>query len=141
MTSTLCDQLQAIYDAHGRLTPALVVDEARDPDHPLHGRFEWDDDRAAEAWRREQAHDLIRSVKVVYRPATDAEPELAVRAFHAVRADQGHIYEPAGKVQSDPFLRELVLRDMEREWRALYDRYKSFETFLSLVRQTVSTAA
>lgn len=49
----------------GVLTPAAVVDAARDESHPLHDRFEWDDSKAAEAHRLNQARVLIRSVRVV----------------------------------------------------------------------------
>lgn len=132
---SLRDQMQAVYDQHGRLTPTLVVDTARDPSHPLHSRFEWDDSVAGEAWRRHQAHELIRSVKVTYAEADDTSPEKKVRAFHAVRTEAGHVYEPAEKVAADPFLSQLVLRDMEREWQQLKRRYQEFEEFWRMVRQ------
>lgn len=131
---SLREQLQNVYDTHGQLTPALVVDIARDKQHPLHDRFEWNDKVAGEAWRRQQAHELIRSVKVVYREADDTNPEKSVRAFHAVRADKGHVYEPVDKVIADDFTRRLVLQDMEREWRALHRRYQNFEEFAAMVR-------
>lgn len=131
---SLRDQLQAIYDEHGKLTPTIVVDRARDGDHPLHERFEWDNSIAGERWRRHQAHELIQSVKVVYRPATDKQPERSVRAFHAIRGEEGHNYEPAEKVATDPLLQQILLRDMEREWKQLKARYGQFREFLELVR-------
>jgi hypothetical protein len=141
MTADLRGQLQAVYDQHSELTPDLVVDVARDPEHPLHSRFEWDDSVAGEAWRRQQAHDLIRKVKVVYREADESGPEKSVRAFHAVRSDKGHVYEPVEKVVADDFTRRLLLNDMEREWKALHQRYQEFEEFLAMVRRDVSDAA
>jgi hypothetical protein len=137
---SLRDELQKIYDQNGRLTPALVVDEARDESHPLHSRFEWDDAAAGEAWRRQQAHELIRSVRVVYREADDKNPEKSVRAFHAVRSEKEHVYEPVEKVVADDFTRQLVLRDMEREWQALRRRYDQFAEFLEMVRRDVDAA-
>lgn len=131
---SLRDQLQAIYDQHGKLTPEIVVNEARDKDHPLHNRFEWDNEVAGEAWRREQAHRLIQKVKVVYREADDKQPEKSVRAFHAVRSEKGHVYEPVDKVVRDDFTRQLLLNDMRREWQALKRRYEEFEEFLHMVR-------
>lgn len=131
---SLREQLQNIYDTHGQLTPALVVDMARNKTHPLHDRFEWNDKVAGEAWRRQQAHELIRSVKVVYREADNTNPEKSVRAFHAVRIDKGHVYEPVDKVIADDFTRRLLLQDMEREWRALHRRYQNFEEFAAMVR-------
>lgn len=136
---SLRDQLQAVYDRRGQLTPAVVVDEARDEAHPLHSRFEWDDSVAGEQWRRSQAQELIRSVKVVYREATDNEEARTVRAFHAVRGEDGHVYEPVEKVVEDPFTKRLVMADMEREWKALKRRYEHFSEFSSLVLQDLTT--
>lgn len=138
---SLREQLQGIYDQHRKLTPALVVDEARPSDHPLHERFEWDDSVAGEAWRRQQAHELIRSVKVVYRKADATEPEKSVRAFHAVRSENGHVYEPLDKVVRDEFTRRLVLKDMQREWQALHRRYRDFEEFTEMVSHDLQVKA
>lgn len=130
----LRDALQGIYDTHGKLTPALVVDEARPEDHPLHDRFEWDDSIAGENWRRHQAHDLIRSVKVVRKKSGKQGDHLSVRAFHAVRKEDGYNYEPVEQVIADPFTTKLLLKDMEREWRQLKKRYDQFSEFWEMVR-------
>lgn len=141
MTVSLRDILQSILDQHGELTPELVVTEARAEDHPLHGRFDWDNESAGESWRKHQASELIRSVKVVYREATETEEARTVRAFHAVRGPKGHAYQPAEAVADDPFTRQLVLNDMEREWKALRRRYEQFAEFLDMVRADVKDAA
>lgn len=138
---SLRDQLQDIYNRHGNLTPVLVVDEARDPVSPLHSRFEWNDAVAGEAWRREQAHALIQSVRVVYRQADDKVSEKSVRAFHAVRNDTGFVYEPVEKVANDPLITKMILADMQREWTALKRRYEHFAEFLVMVRKDLSEAA
>jgi hypothetical protein len=137
----LRDQLQAVYDKYNQLTPELVVQEAANPASPLHSRFEWDDTVAAEAWRREQAHRLIQRVKVVYREADDKNAAKSVRAFHAVRTEIGHAYEPVEKVARDPFLAQLVMRDMEREWKTLKRRYSDFHEFWSLIRSDLDGTA
>lgn len=133
MSNSLREQLEAIYVAHQALTPALLVDLARDQAHPLHDRFEWDNRIAGEAWRREQAHKLISSVRVAYRP--DDKPQDTVRAFHAVRTEDGVGYHPAEKVAHDPFLARLVLADMEREWKQLRSRYETFTEFWQMINR------
>jgi len=126
--------LDSIYRAHGRLTPELVVAEARPKDHPLHGIvFDRAPKEAAESWYRHRAHELIQSVRIVYQPAPGLEAR-KVRAFHCVRTEANeYLYEPAEKVAGDPFLSSLVLRDMEREWKTLQRRYGDFEEFVSMV--------
>lgn len=130
----LRDQLQAVYDRRGQLTPEMLVDEARDEAHPLHTRFEWDDAVAGEAYRRQQAGELIRSVKIVYRPATARRPAGIGNAYQSVRSADGQAYHPSEKVAEDPFMRSVVLADMAREWKALKRRYEQFAEFAAMVR-------
>jgi hypothetical protein len=133
---SLASELQAICDEHGQLTPSLVVDAARPEDHPLHGRFEWDDQIAGEAHRRDQAKALIRRVRVVYRQADDRQPARSVRQYHAVmREGEPVAYEPAEAVAADPAARELLLRQMQRDWQALRRRWGAFTEFAELVKR------
>lgn len=136
---SLRDQLQAIYDKHQTLTPQLVVAAARPKDHPLHERvFDRPVKDAAAAYYLDRAHDLIQSVKIVYREDEKGR-ERTVRAFHAVRTEKGHVYESAEKIAQDPFLSRLLMADMEREWKALRRRYEEFTEFWEMVRGEVST--
>lgn len=127
----LRDALLEVRAQAGKLTPLTVLDAARDPKHPLHSRFEWDDSVAAEAYRREQAHQLIQVVNLNYR--TGDGTTKTIRAFHAVRTETEYVYEPAEAVVADEFQRQLVLRDMERDWKTLKKRYQNFREFWTLV--------
>lgn len=135
---SLKDQFQTIYDEHGKLTPEIVVNVARRPEHPLHSHFDWDDDTAAESWRREQARQLIRSVRITYKPATDRSDALTVRAFHSVRSEDGYAYRPTDEVLADPFTTKILLADMRRDWEALKRRYERFAEFAEMVRSDVA---
>lgn len=131
--------MQAIYDKNGCLTPELVVRTARRKTHPLHPIvFDRPEKEAAEAYYRERAHELIQSVQVVIRESTGDTPELRVRAFHAVQRESGYTYEPLEKVTADPFTKQLVLQNMEREWRTLYDRYEKFVEFVDMVKRDIA---
>lgn len=127
----LHDHLQAIRDQHGALNPELVVDAARDPEHPLHSRFEWDDTAAAEKYRLQQASELLRVVKL---PKDPSRPD-DLRAFVAVKGQNSHRadYVPTDEALADEFTRTLVLRDMEREWRLLKRRYEHMREFAALI--------
>lgn len=51
-------------DSEGRLLADVVIDEARNPESPLHDQFTWDVDKAArQTWLRE-ARELISSFHV-----------------------------------------------------------------------------
>lgn len=141
---TLREALQDIYVRRGRLTPALVVEAASedtDAGRLLHSRLEWDDGRAAEQHRLAQARELIRSVRVVYRDPDPAKPERSARAFHAIREPNGHAYRPIEDIVHDEFAKRVLIADMEREWRALYRRWKEFPEFVSLVYGDLSEGA
>jgi hypothetical protein len=59
------ERIRELYQIHGRLTPDIVIEDAKNDDSPLHGEFDWNVERAAmEAWR-EKARQIIRSVTVV----------------------------------------------------------------------------
>lgn len=138
---SLRDDLQSIYQQYGQLTPRLVLDEARDEDHPLHSRFEWDDRIAAEAHRLNQAHELITSVKITYRRTDGSRSD--VRAFHAMRStdedgDGGYEYLPAADIARDEILSALLLREMKRDIAALKSRWGHFQEFVALVREAVA---
>ena len=139
---SLRDHLQEIYDAHGRLTPQLVVDVAKPTDHPLHERYYALEDReAAHEYRKVLAAKDIRSVRVVYREADGEQEQRSVRAFHAVRDEEGEgSYVPVERVVESEFLTEMVRRDMEREVRALIRRWEHFDEFWQLLQGEVDAA-
>lgn len=136
--ASLRDQLQDLYHHHGKLTPALVVDVARPVDHPLHPRFEWDDGIAGEEYRKVQARELIRSVRISYSRDDKAEP---IRYFVSVERGGERAYYPAGEVAKDDILTEIVLREMERDWKELQSRYGHFREFIDLIRKELEQAA
>ena len=133
--------LQAIVDEEGRLTPTLLVHRAPDTAHPLHNRFDWDDTSAARNYRLQQAAALIRSVRIVYAEHTDGRPK-DLRAFVAVKSENNPaegVYQPVETAMTDPFTRELVLRNMRRDWLAFKRRYEHMAEFADLMRQDVAS--
>lgn len=133
--------LEAILRKRGDLTPEIVVDEASDPGHELHGHFNWDDPSAAHERRLDQAEQLIRSVKVtrIVDEGTDRERSVRVRAYIAERDLLGKDsargrYVPVERVAQDERLREAALSSMRREWMALQRKYAAFEEFAEMVR-------
>jgi len=127
----LREELLAIREQYGQLTPAAIVDAARDEDHPLHGRFEWDDAVAGEKYRLAQARELIRVVREKYTDAAGRPAD--VRAFHAIPREQGIVYEPVQEIVADDIATKILMQSMEREWRQLKARYERFGEFRSLV--------
>lgn len=129
----VADALRQLHDQHHGLTPVLVVNTARDPQHPLHGHFEWDDARAGEQYRLQQARSLIRSFKVVYRD--DGQEQRKVRAYVSTVSEAGPVYRATEEVLSDDFSRELLMRGLQRDLNTLRRKYGHLEEFAALVQQ------
>lgn len=136
--SATVEVLNAIRDEFGTLTPELVVDVARDPEHPLHTRFEWDDSIAAEKWRLTQAGEILR---VTYRP--DPTKPTDLRAFMAVKNEESprSEYVPTQEALADPFTRQLILSRMKREAKQFADRYSHMAEYASVVADMAKDGA
>lgn len=121
---------------NGRLTTASVVDAARPKDSPLHPAFEWDNRKAAEAWRREQAAHMIRHIDVVMDgPANDAQP---IRAFVSVMRDEDRSYTSVQHALSDEELRLQVVAAAWAEleaWRKRHAELVEFAKVFAVIEQ------
>lgn len=132
-------ECERIYQERARLTPADVLEEAAEPESPLHGFFEWDDSEAAHHYRLAQAAGLIRSVKVrITRERSGEVEDLVVRAWVAARAtgtdrETPEGYLPEALVEQRPELREAVLRQMRRDLTAAHRRYQHITEYWQLV--------
>lgn len=119
-----------IYKRDGVLTPDAVIEDARDPDSPLHDLFEWDDSKAAHEYRRVTARSFIRSIEV--RIIQPAEPVVRVSMFvRDVRQShdkQG--YRHIDDVGSDA---ALAVASLQAEWERVNSaliRYRSLCAYL-----------
>ncbi|QSL99764.1 hypothetical protein SEA_ODAY_20 [Gordonia phage ODay] len=139
--SDLRSALTSIYKDRGELTPQVVVEEARPDDHPLHNRFEWDNELAGDAYRRVQAQELIRSVKIVFTETPEGEKK-TIRAFSSLRGHNDDNtrrgYQPTEELVQDEFSRTLLLRQCRREIAALSAKYGHLEEFAAMMTEAIA---
>jgi hypothetical protein len=108
----------------GELTPEAILKEAQPKASPLHGHFEWNDGKAARAYRQEQAKYLVRSLEVQVLEPTN-EPQEPMRAFVSVATEnEARTYMPIQSALSDEGLRLQVLGTALRELKAWRKRYE-----------------
>lgn len=101
--------LEELRVEHGVLTPRLVLDAARLPSAPIHRLFNWEDDKAAERWREQQARSLLGSIVVKIRPFEDSQIR-TTRAFVNFRTANGaHRYTSIAVMLTDPDMTKQVL--------------------------------
>lgn len=83
IVGAICAELD---NSEAGLTPATLLEQARNEQHPLHGCFEWDDTIAAEKYRLTQARSII--VNLTVEDDNSENPnETKIRAF--VNVDRG----------------------------------------------------
>lgn len=123
--------IENLIAKHGEARPDAVVDLARDPDSPLHPCFEWDDTKAAEAHRLDQARYILRAVVIVREDA----PDTTIRAF--VNAEREGGWKTIEAVLADPTSRDLLLEQAKRDLEAFVRKYHALEE-LSGVRQAIA---
>ena len=127
----LRSELLAIREQHGILTPQVVVKAATADDHPLHNRFEWDDEKAGHAYRLQQARQLISVVREKYIDRSGAPAD--IRTFHAIPRETGSVYEPLDEILQNDVSTKILLQSMEREWRQLRKRYEKLTEFRDII--------
>lgn len=109
ITKEVNERLAALENEHGQLTPALVVEDAKQKDSPLHGLFDWNLKSAAQKYWLHTARTIIHSVKVVVTTET-----VTLHAPHYVRdpsvphKEQGYV--SIAQLQKDPVAARESLR-------------------------------
>lgn len=116
-------RIEELEKANGVCHPQLLVDDARPVASPLHPLFEWDNAKAAESYRVEQARGVLQAIRVVFEPGMNPAP-----AFVHVRTEaEGPGYVSIIRAMSDAQMRAQVLNDALAQVEALKARYQGLE--------------
>lgn len=112
----MCSQLES----EGRLTAEALLDANRPPDAPLHGVFDWNDNTAAESWRKHQARNIINSLVVV---AEQSEP---VRGFFKIERTESTYHSLSTIIRSESKT-EALLKEALGELEAFKRKYNTLK--------------
>lgn len=101
------------------LTAENIVNASREELAPLHNEFEWDNDVAAEEWRKRQAQNMIGNLSIIIAETEDipAEP---VRAFFSTEL---HHYENIRVIMTDATKKNDLLQKAIRELQSFKKKY------------------
>lgn len=114
----------------GKLVPQDVVDDAENEASPLHKYFQWDDDKAANSYRKVQARNLIRCITIV-KEELDNTP---IPAFVHVsdgsgkNSDEGYL-EIDVVISEGRYRRQKVNQAIDElfSWKEKYEMYSELE--------------
>lgn len=123
-------RLESLRKKHGKLTPAIVVADAKADTSPLHPAFEWDDKKAAAEYREVQAGYIIRSVEIVV--SEEGQEDRIVRAFANIIEDDDQFFTSMTVALADPTSREYVLREAKEYFEDGRKRYKHLQEFAAV---------
>lgn len=127
----IAEELKAIAKVNGAITPALVIEKAKDSETYLHNYFEWNDKLAAHKFRLHQARLIIRCITVDINDSTTS-------FFHHVSLskDSPNVYLDLIQCLDSKPLWEQVLHNALSEIQSWTERYKSYQE-LAPIREAV----
>lgn len=99
-----------------QITPREIVEKARNENSELHKCFEWDDTKAAELYRIEQAKTVLRLLVVVNKPKD--EP---VRVYQIT--SEKNTYQPTKLFLQQPDEYQILLKRALEELQMFQKRY------------------
>ena len=124
----MCEKLAA----ENRLTADNLLEANRPPDAPLHSAFEWDDQKAAEEYRRGQARHIIACICVV----TENKRE-EVRAFYNLERNEP-TYTSLKVILESPDMMDNLYKTALSELAAFQKKYatvKALEPVFNAIDQ------
>lgn len=119
-------ELKRIREKHGTLHPEDVVEESREDGAVLHNCFQWDDTKAAELYRRQQARSLIGNIVVMVE---NEDVKCSVRAFVNVRQDVNaeRSYAPINEAILNGVAYKDLLKQAKDEMISFCTKYRQIE--------------
>lgn len=124
-------------DHNGRIEPEFVVDAAKDEKHALHGHFQWDDALAAVEYRRDQAREIIRSLRIDIS-RSNVEPPRPIRAYVNVTVEDAPHYASVTTAMGSKELRQQVIARAWAEleaWRCRHAELVELGRIFSMIDQ------
>lgn len=133
-------ELKALYKQYGALRPEVVVRWAKaHKSSALHGKFQWDNTKAAHQYRLWQARELIVTVEVTYPDQKKRQEYVSLVTER--RPSKSNPNQPVGytalvDVLSDKQRRENFLAQALFDYERVGERYRDL-TELAGVREEV----
>lgn len=132
-------EICASLEEKGMLTPSHLVNVSRPEDAPLHKCFEWDDRTAAEAYRKNQAMHIIRSIEVVTEDTEGKEASQMSCFYHIELDDVEPHYEHINTIIKNEDKYQSLLASAKKEMTVFCNKYREIEA-LKKVRDAMGEA-
>ena len=132
--NTVGGVVEQLEEQNGHVTKEDFLEVSRPEDSVTHSLFEWDDSKAAEAYRLDQSRKIINSLRVVY--VDNGGEEKKVTAFiRTSEKEQKPIYENIESALKDDCKREIILNRIRGELDAFIIRNQHIEELADLLAE------
>ena len=121
------EHLEKLEAHHGHLTAQIVLDDSKPEEALLHPCFEWDDAKAADKWRKQEARQLIGNITIVQVAQAPNEPprQVTIRAFSRTTSDNSAAaYKSTMVAMAEQKARNTILENARREMDAFVQKYR-----------------
>lgn len=105
------DEIERIKRIYGAITAENIVSEAQKPDCILHALFEWDDTKAAEQFRLQQARNLINNI-VVTVVHNNEKKEVGAYEIATISGERQYTSIDTLTMQDVEEIKKVVLREL-----------------------------
>lgn len=133
------DECERLANSAGGLTPERLVEASRPISAPLHGEFEWNDRKAADKYRKQQARCIIDNLYIT----VTGEETITTRAFVSLKETPVGAYTPMTQVMSSEELTDSLMETAERElesFRAKYKRLTKLQGVMNAIDAVLQTS-
>lgn len=121
------DEIMQICDDLQSATPQAILEKAKDSNTELHKCFTWDDTKAAEKWRLQEARILVCNIKIVDEKSEKEPVQTSIRFFYKTDNDSG--YKPTQLILRREDEYKKLLERCSNELRAIKNKFQNLSEF------------
>lgn len=124
---TAGEELERIQSQYNGISPQVVVEESKPKDAILHKCFEWNDAKAADKYREQQARVLIANI-VTVKIEDEQEEIKPVRAFiNVFDCDEPAKYVSLETALNDENYKKQMLDSALKELKSFQQKYSNLQ--------------
>jgi hypothetical protein len=130
------EEIERIEKTYGGIEPCMVVDESKPEDATLHNCFDWDNDKAGQRWREQQARVLICNLVSVQVGELGTEYETRTFVNVVTNKDENENgYVSMSIVLGNEDYQKQVLEQAKKEFTAFKKKYFCLKEFISVFKE------
>lgn len=123
---------EQIEEEQGSVTREAFLEKSRPEDSPTHKLFEWDDAKAAEAYRLNTSTKIINALRIKYLD-NDNEPQPVVAFIRTTDCGEKPRYSNIISALTAEESKEIILRRLQNELDGLIERNRHIEELADML--------